>query len=74
MRNKAQVGTKAARSTVVSKMPFKMPWGQSGWYSGEVDHFGIPDGKGRMRLKSGEDTSASGQMAILSNTLELATG
>ncbi|KAL3800169.1 hypothetical protein HJC23_001090 [Cyclotella cryptica] len=42
-----------ARASVVSKMPYKTPWGESGWYTGEVNEFGVPNGNGRMRFKSG---------------------
>mmetsp|Transcript_415 Transcript_415/g.592 ORF Transcript_415/g.592 Transcript_415/m.592 type:complete len:94 (+) Transcript_415:2-283(+) len=35
-------------------MPYKTPWGKSGWYSGEVDDNGIPNGTGRMRYKDGD--------------------
>lgn len=46
--------TRHGSSAIVSKMPYKTPWGQAGWYSGEVDNFGVPNGEGRMRFKSGE--------------------
>ena len=38
---------------VVSKMPFTTPWGDAGWYSGEVNESGKPNGKGRMSFKNG---------------------
>jgi len=39
--------------SIVSKMPYTTPWGESGWYSGLVNEAGIPSGKGRMRFKDG---------------------
>ncbi|KAL7465844.1 hypothetical protein ACHAXS_006153 [Conticribra weissflogii] len=39
--------------SIVSKMPYTTPWGESGWYSGLVNEAGIPNGKGRMRFKDG---------------------
>jgi hypothetical protein len=53
-RSEAQASARSSSTAVVSKMPYKTPWGQTGWYSGEVDHFGVPNGEGRMRFKSGE--------------------
>jgi hypothetical protein len=53
-RSDAQASARSVSSAVVSKMPYKTPWGQAGWYSGEVDQFGVPNGEGRMRFKSGE--------------------
>jgi hypothetical protein len=53
-RSEAQASARSVSSAVVSKMPYKTPWGQTGWYSGEVDQFGVPNGEGRMRFKSGE--------------------
>lgn len=47
----------ARSSAVVSKMPYKTKWGEFGWYSGEVDNNGIPNGMGRMRFKSGQQHS-----------------
>ena len=38
---------------VVLHMPFTTPWGDAGWYSGEVNESGTPNGKGRMRFKNG---------------------
>ena len=43
----------ADNSERVSKMPYKTPWGKSGYYSGEVTN-GIPNGTGRMRFKNGD--------------------
>lgn len=37
----------------VSKMPYTTPNGQSGWYTGEVNSNGKPNGHGRMRFKTG---------------------
>lgn len=37
----------------VSRMPYTTPWGESGWYTGEVNHSGKPHGQGRMRSKTG---------------------
>ena len=38
----------------VSRMPFTTPWGESGWYTGQVDSSGRPHGSGRMRYKTGK--------------------
>ena len=38
----------------VSQMPFTTPWGESGWYTGQVDPAGRPHGNGRMRYKTGK--------------------
>ena len=38
----------------VSRMPFTTPWGESGWYTGQVDSTGRPHGNGRMRYKTGK--------------------
>mmetsp|Transcript_5464 Transcript_5464/g.12453 ORF Transcript_5464/g.12453 Transcript_5464/m.12453 type:complete len:1300 (-) Transcript_5464:205-4104(-) len=46
-------GTPAAR---VSRMPYTTPLGESGWYTGEVNQSGKPDGQGRMRSKTGNQT------------------
>ncbi|KAL3805922.1 hypothetical protein HJC23_007883 [Cyclotella cryptica] len=37
----------------VQKMPYTTPWGESGWYTGEVDDTLKPHGQGRMRYKTG---------------------
>jgi hypothetical protein len=37
----------------VQKMPYTTPWGESGWYTGEVNDGGKPHGQGRMRIKTG---------------------
>ena len=37
----------------VSRMPYTAPWGESGWYTGEVNSSGKPHGNGRMRCKTG---------------------
>mmetsp|Transcript_27030 Transcript_27030/g.49129 ORF Transcript_27030/g.49129 Transcript_27030/m.49129 type:complete len:225 (+) Transcript_27030:1-675(+) len=38
----------------VSRMPYTTPWGESGWYTGEVDSSSRkPHGHGRMRCKTG---------------------
>jgi hypothetical protein len=42
-------------TVIVSRMPYTTPWGQTGWYSGEINHYGVPNGEGRMRFKTGED-------------------
>ncbi|KAL7484850.1 hypothetical protein ACHAW6_010459 [Cyclotella cf. meneghiniana] len=42
--------TKVSR---VQKMPYTTPWGETGWYTGEVDDTGKPHGQGRMRFKTG---------------------
>lgn len=53
------VASSAARSPleegrlVVSRMPYTIPRGDSGWYSGEVDPHGRPHGQGRMRCRTG---------------------
>jgi len=40
--------------TRVSRMPYTTPWGESGWYTGEVDSLSRkPHGQGRMRCKTG---------------------
>ncbi|KAL9179951.1 hypothetical protein ACHAXT_007921 [Thalassiosira profunda] len=38
----------------VSRMPYTTPWGEAGWYSGEVDSSRRPHGEGRMRYKTGK--------------------
>ena len=38
----------------VSRMPYTAPWGESGWYTGEVNSSGKPHGNGRMRCKTGK--------------------
>ena len=43
--------------SVVSSMPYITPWGEFGWYSGEVDDYGCPNGEGRMCFKSGQQYS-----------------
>ncbi|KAL7544687.1 hypothetical protein ACHAWF_014173 [Thalassiosira exigua] len=40
----------------VSRMPYTTPWGESGWYTGEVNSSGQPHGQGRMRYKTGNQT------------------
>ncbi|KAL7484664.1 hypothetical protein ACHAW6_010302 [Cyclotella cf. meneghiniana] len=37
----------------VQKMIYMTPWGETGWYTGEVDDTGKPQGHGRMRFKTG---------------------
>ncbi|KAL3805923.1 hypothetical protein HJC23_007884 [Cyclotella cryptica] len=37
----------------VQKMVYMTPWGETGWYTGEVDDTGKPQGHGRMRFKTG---------------------
>mmetsp|Transcript_26158 Transcript_26158/g.33515 ORF Transcript_26158/g.33515 Transcript_26158/m.33515 type:complete len:152 (+) Transcript_26158:131-586(+) len=41
------------RNKNVSRMLYTTPMGETGWYTGEVDVEGNPDGNGRMRLKTG---------------------
>jgi len=41
------------RNENVSRMLYTTPMGETGWYTGEVDVEGNPDGNGRMRLKTG---------------------
>jgi ssDNA-binding Zn-finger/Zn-ribbon topoisomerase 1 len=53
----SQQPDESARSSglaIVSKMPYKTLWKQEGWYSGEVNEFGVPHGCGRMRMKNGD--------------------
>jgi len=42
-----------SRSSRVFKMPYNTPWGESGWYTGEINEEGVPHGQGRMRFKTG---------------------
>ena len=42
------------RPSRVSRMPFTTPWGESGWYTGQVDPNGRPHGQGRMRYRTGK--------------------
>jgi hypothetical protein len=37
----------------VSRMPYTTSWGESGWYTGEVNSDGKPQGRGRLRTKTG---------------------
>ena len=37
----------------VSRMPYTTSWGESGWYTGEVNSDGRPQGRGRLRTKTG---------------------
>ena len=37
-------------------MPYTTPWGEPGWYTGEVNNSGKPHGQGRMRYKTGKQT------------------
>ena len=37
----------------VSRMPYNTSWGESGWYTGEVNSDGRPQGRGRLRTKTG---------------------
>ena len=37
----------------VSRMPYTTSWGESGWYMGEVNSDGRPQGRGRLRTKTG---------------------
>ena len=41
-------------SSVVTNMVYTTPCGKSGWYSGEVDEYGIPNGDGKIRFKNGQ--------------------
>jgi hypothetical protein len=34
-------------------MPYTTSWGESGWYTGEVNSDGRPQGRGRLRTKTG---------------------
>ena len=45
--------TKDTESLYVTRMPYTTPWGEIGWYSGKVNSRGTPNGKGRMRTKTG---------------------
>jgi hypothetical protein len=55
-RSEAHISTRSSIA-IVSKMPYTTPWGEFGWYTGEVDGFGVPNGEGRMRFKSGQQHS-----------------
>ena len=55
-RSEAHVRARSSRA-IVSKMPYTTPWGEFGWYTGEVDGFRVPNGEGRMRFKSGQQHS-----------------
>ena len=50
------VATAASNDTSpirVSRMPYTTSWGESGWYTGEVNSDGRPQGRGRLRTKTG---------------------
>jgi len=47
-------GNSRDRTSKVSTMPYSIPWGKSGWYSGDVNEDVIPHGIGMMRFKNGD--------------------
>ena len=51
--NRTPVDNMSQQVPRVQKMPYTTPSGETGWYSGEVNEKGHPNGQGRMRMKTG---------------------
>jgi len=54
----------------VSRMPYTTPSGESGWYTGTVNDSGQPQGKGRLRCKTGNKVDGQWENGYSSEFME----